>query len=75
MPIKVVAFNYLPALELGRRRRRRIGEELNEDATDEELERKRRERRRTRVPPGREVDEDMSAPLQPGEVVSFPHSY
>lgn len=68
MPIKVVAFNYLPTLELGRRRRR-IGDELDELATDEELDKKRRERRRTRIPPGREDDEEMSAPLQPGEVV------
>ncbi|BEI90312.1 uncharacterized protein CcaverHIS019_0303820 [Cutaneotrichosporon cavernicola] len=70
MPIKVVAFNYLPTVELGRRRRR-MAEELNEDATDEELERKRRERRRTRLPPGREEDEPMSAPLLAGEVYSF----
>lgn len=69
MPIKVVAFNYLPTVELGRRRRR-VSEELNEDVTDEELERKRRERRRTRLPPGREEDESMSQPLLPGEVVS-----
>lgn len=70
MPIKMVAFNYLPTLELGRRRRR-ISDELDEHATDEELEKKRRERRRTRLPPGREDDEDMSAPLWPGEVVTI----
>jgi dynactin-4 len=69
MLIKMVATNYLPTMEIGRRRR-----QLRDDQTpltDEDIERRRRDRRKSRLPNmGPEVDEDMHAPLQPGEVVS-----
>lgn len=57
MKIKMVALNYLPILEVGRRRRRRVpggdtderpGVEAHAHAHDAEREEKRRERRRTR---------------------------
>jgi dynactin-4 len=68
MKIKMVAVNYLPVIELGRKRRKvTSGEALM--GTAEEIERKRRERRRTRAR-GEEEDEDMGKALRPGEIVS-----
>ena len=71
MKIKMVAMNYLPVVEVGRRRRR-VGLsslfEGGESPSAEDLEKRRRERRRTRVP-GREEDEDMGKDLIRGEVV------
>lgn len=70
----MVAMSYLPAIEIGRRRRR-VGP-LNVDAptvgspTAEELEKRRRDRRKTRGPI-QEEDEPLDAPLRPGEVVSL----
>lgn len=69
MLIKMVASNYLPALELGRRRHRR-GETVPEGMTEEDMEKRRKERRRARLVPGQEVDQDMREPLRAGEVVS-----
>ena len=64
----MVAGNYLPATEVGRRRRRVTSGDLGQPMTAEEMERRRRERRRT---PGRgEEDEQMDAMLSPGGVVS-----
>lgn len=68
MLIKMVANNYLPTIEIGRRRRR-LADETPDNLTEEDLERRRRERRRTRINLAREEDEDMSDPLRPGEVV------
>lgn len=69
MLIKMVASNYLPALELGRRRHRR-GETVPSGMTEEDMERRRKDRRRTRLAPGQEIDQDMREPLKAGEVVS-----
>lgn len=67
MKIKMVAANYLPALEVGRRRR--VVEDTDAaSSTLEDMERRRRERRKTRLPL-REEDEELSATLRPGEVV------
>ncbi|KAL1410249.1 hypothetical protein Q8F55_004255 [Vanrija albida] len=70
MLVKNVAATYLPAMELGRRRCR-PGEELPLDASEEDWERRRRERRRTRANLPKEVDQDLSDPLRPGEVYTF----
>ncbi|KAL7421309.1 hypothetical protein Q5752_004194 [Cryptotrichosporon argae] len=69
MKIKMVAANYLPTIEIGRRQRR-VGEGISEGLSEDEKERRRRERRRTR---GATVDddEDMDMPLSPGEVYTF----
>jgi hypothetical protein len=66
--IKNVASTYLPEIEIGRRRRRLHSGDMN-SATPEEIEQKRRERRKTR---GRveEEDEEMGKPLEPGQIVS-----
>lgn len=70
MLIKMVASNYLPALELGRRRHRR-GETVPAGMTEEDMDRRRKDRRRARLAPSQEVDQDMREPLRAGEVVSF----
>jgi dynactin-4 len=68
MKIKMLALNYLPEIEVGRRRRK-ITTDVGVAGTPEEIERRRRERRRTR---GRaeEEDEDMTKPIRAGELVS-----
>ncbi|KAK6907167.1 hypothetical protein I203_101157 [Kwoniella mangroviensis CBS 8507] len=77
MKIKMVAANYLPLIEIGRRRRRLPSNDIAElpeleEATSEELERRRRERRRTRAGiPNKEEDESMESPLKSGETYSF----
>lgn len=69
MLIKMVASNYLPAMEIGRRRRQ-LREDGMEMQSEEELERRRRERRKLRLAyTGPEADEDMNAPMQAGEIV------
>lgn len=68
MKIKMVAANYLPAIELGRRRRRVKDGVDAMDLSTEDLDRLRRERRRTRGAV-REDDEAMSEGLIPGETV------
>ncbi|EKD03528.1 hypothetical protein A1Q2_02111 [Trichosporon asahii var. asahii CBS 8904] len=70
MLIKMVASNYLPALELGRRRHRR-GETVPAGMTEEDMERRRKDRRRARLAPGQEADQDMREPLKAGEVLAF----
>jgi hypothetical protein len=68
--IKMVAMTYLPAIELGRRRRKLLPEiPGTAPKTAEGLEQIRRDRRRTRVP-SKEEDEPMSKTLQAGHVVS-----
>lgn len=70
MLIKMVASNYLPAMEIGRRRRQ-LREEPTEMMSEEDMEKKRRERRKMRLPNmGPEVDEDMNLPMVAGETVS-----
>ena len=66
--IKMVASNYIPEVEVGRRRRRLQSGDLDQPMTSEEAERRRRERRKTRTKGGDE-DEAMETPLRPGEVV------
>lgn len=68
--IKMVAMSYLPAIEIGRRRRRAGVPGSGPGDTPEELERRRRERRMTRAPMNEE-DEPMSAPLQAGNIVRY----
>lgn len=65
----MVAMSYLPAIELGRRRHRISLDQVSAADTPEDLERRRRDRRRTRVP-AKEEDEVMSKPLKAGEIVS-----
>jgi len=65
----MVAMTYLPAIELGRRRRRILADQPGLTDTSEDLERRRRDRRRTRMP-GKEEDEAMGEPLKVGEIVS-----
>lgn len=67
--IKMVAMSYLPAIELGRRRHRIQLDQSMVAETPEDLERRRRDRRRTRVP-GKEEDEPMNTPLKAGQIVS-----
>lgn len=68
MKIKMVAANYLPAVEIGRRRRRIVsGPGDVSEVSAEDVERRRRERRKTRG--AKEEDELMTDPLRPGEVV------
>ena len=69
--IKMVAMSYLPAIELGRRRRRVLADQPGPADTPEDLERRRRDRRRTRMP-GKEEDESLTDPLRVGEIVSGP---
>ncbi|WWC60123.1 uncharacterized protein I303_102687 [Kwoniella dejecticola CBS 10117] len=75
MKIKMVAANYLPLVEIGRRRRRLPNSEIIESPdqmSSEDIERRRRERRRTRGGiPVREEDEPLNAPLKAGEVYSY----
>jgi dynactin-4 len=66
---QMVAMSYLPAIELGRRRRRVLADQPSAADTPEDLEHRRRDRRRTRMP-GKEEDESMSEPLKTGEIVS-----
>ncbi len=66
MKIKMVAANYLPAIEFGRRRRRVKDDVDAMELSTEDLDRLRRERRRTRGAV-REEDEAMSEGLIPGE--------
>jgi hypothetical protein len=67
--IKMVAMTYLPAIELGRRRRKLLPEIPGTTArTPEDLEQMRKDRRRTRVP-AKEEDEPMSKHLQAGHIV------
>ncbi|TXT11070.1 hypothetical protein VHUM_01821 [Vanrija humicola] len=70
MLVKSVATSYLPGMELGRRRCR-AGDELPADTTDEDWERRRRERRRTRAHLPKDVDQDLSDPMRPGEMYTF----
>ncbi len=67
--IKMVALNYLPMIEVGRRRRRIASGDLGQPTTAEEVEKRRRERRRTRAG-GKEEDEEMGKVLRAGEVVA-----
>ena len=67
--IKMVATNYLPEVELGRRRRRLISGDLDQPMTQEEIDRRRRERRKTRAK-GDEEDEEIGLKLIPGHIVS-----
>jgi dynactin-4 len=67
--IKMVAMSYLPAIELGRRRHRISLDQPTTADTPEDLERRRKDRRRTRVP-SKEEDESMTKPLVAGEIVS-----
>jgi len=67
--IKMVAMSYLPAIELGRRRHRIQLDQPVVAETPEDFERRRRDRRRTRVP-AKEEDEPMTTPLKAGEIVS-----
>jgi dynactin-4 len=67
--IKMVAMSYLPAIELGRRRHRISLDQPTAADTPEDLERRRKDRRRTRVP-AKEEDELMTKPLVAGEIVS-----
>jgi dynactin-4 len=67
--IKMVAMSYLPAIELGRRRHRTSLDQSTPADTPEDMERRRRDRRRTRVP-AKEEDEPMTKTLTAGEVVS-----
>lgn len=70
MTIKTVASNYIPAVEIGRRKRL-VGAEVSTQAVGEEdLEKRRRDRRRTRGLT-EEEDEDMSLPLRQGGVYTF----
>lgn len=67
--IKMVAMSYLPSIEIGRRRRRvGVTASLPSDSA-EELEKKRRERRMTRMPVPEE-DEPLTSPLKAGNIVS-----
>lgn len=61
----MAAANYIPVLEVGRRRRRTDASSLEGPA--EVVEQKRKERRRVRR---EEVDEDMALPLAANAVVS-----
>lgn len=65
----MVAGSYLPAVEIGRRRRKVPEGDLPEGASAEEIEKRRRDRRRTRGR-GDEEDEDMDKPLRAGQSVS-----
>jgi hypothetical protein len=65
----MVAMSYLPTIELGRRRHRISLDQPGQTDTPEDLERRRRDRRRTRVP-AKEEDELMTKPLRAGEIVS-----
>jgi len=65
----MLAFNYLPMIEVGRRRRRILSGDLGQPMRAEEVERRRRERRRTRAGL-KEEDEDMKQVMLAGEVVS-----
>jgi dynactin-4 len=67
--IKMVAMSYLPAIELGRRRHRISLDQSTPADTPEDMERRRRDRRRTRVP-AKEEDEPMTKTLRAGEIVS-----
>ncbi|WVR03969.1 hypothetical protein IAU60_000968 [Kwoniella sp. DSM 27419] len=75
MKIKMVALNYLPVVELGRRKRR--VRDTGSDGSSyspispEEADRLRRDRRRTRGPQGKEEEEPMDAPLRSGETYTF----
>ncbi|WVF67076.1 hypothetical protein IAT40_001821 [Kwoniella sp. CBS 6097] len=81
MKIKMVALNYLPLIEFGRRRRRIPSNDIveisgNPAVAAEEAERRHRDRRRTRGPNahgggGKEEDESMDKPLKAGEVYTF----
>jgi dynactin-4 len=66
MKIKMVAGNYLPALEVGRKRRVLV--DGGPGRTVEEMDIRRKERRRLRSL--QDEDEGMDVPLQIGEVVS-----
>lgn len=65
----MLAMSYLPAIELGRRRHRILLDQPGGADTPEDLERRRRDRRRTRIP-AKEEDELMEKPLGAGEIVS-----
>ncbi|WWC68801.1 uncharacterized protein I206_102736 [Kwoniella pini CBS 10737] len=77
MKIKMVAANYLPFVEIGRRRRRIPNSEITitdslEQLSSEDIERRRRERRRTKGGMVfREEDELLGAPLKAGETYSY----
>lgn len=61
------ASNYLPAIEIGRRRRKAEGGSGGSGDTEEQ---RRRERRKTRLGVAEGLDEAMDDPLRPGETVS-----
>lgn len=65
----MVAMSYLPSIEIGRRRRRVGGPGSLPSDSAEELEKKRRERRMTRIPVPEE-DESFDTPLKAGSIVS-----
>ncbi|WWC87726.1 uncharacterized protein L201_002618 [Kwoniella dendrophila CBS 6074] len=75
MKIKMVASNYLPLVEIGRRRRRLPSNDISESPDQmsvQDMEKQRRERRRTRGGnPVREEDELMDTPFKAGETYSF----
>lgn len=64
----MVALNYLPIIEVGRRRRNIPGEDAGQPMTAEVTEKRRRERRRTRAGV-KEEDQNMELVMHPGEVV------
>ncbi|OCF32373.1 hypothetical protein I316_06043 [Kwoniella heveanensis BCC8398] len=77
----MVALNYLPLIELGRRRRRipsgDASEETGLPSTTDDAERRHRDRRKGRSSNvhgyggGKEEDESMDTPLRAGEVYTF----
>ena len=72
--IKMAASNYVPVIEVGRRRRRvdALSTRQTMLGTVEEVEGKRKERRRTRR---EEVDENMGEGMGDGAVVRLPRSH
>ncbi|ODO06171.1 dynactin 4 [Cryptococcus wingfieldii CBS 7118] len=79
MKIKMVAANYLPVIEIGRRRRRVQSGDLEEpsgstlSASGEDAERRRKERRRRTILPNgmKEEEEPLSSPLRPSQTYTF----
>ncbi|WRT65526.1 uncharacterized protein IL334_002471 [Kwoniella shivajii] len=76
MKIKMTASNYLPLIEIGRKRRRlpntdEIEEQNPTFTSTEDIDCRRRERRRTRGILVKEEDEPMDSTLTSGETYSF----
>ncbi|ORX36318.1 dynactin subunit 4 [Kockovaella imperatae] len=69
--IKMVALNYLPAVEIGRRRRRQDKGPGSTPMAPEEIEQRQRERRRTKAKAGDEEDEEMDKALERGAVYVY----